>query len=87
VGTYKLRLTEACQTLAEARNQLFTAVINVGMSGEFKELDELFEEGDFFQFEKSHFRDSKDINLGILMELIDKMDETHSKLVNLNVIK
>ncbi|WP_373494923.1 hypothetical protein [Aquiflexum sp.] len=86
MDTYKLRLLDACSAVAKARNELFTAMINVGMSGEFRELDELFEEGDFFQFEKSHFQDCKDINLGMLMELIEKLDETHSKLVNLNAI-
>lgn len=87
MDAYKLRLSEACQTIADSSNQLFTALINVGMSGEFKELDELFDEGDFFQFERSHFQDSNDINVKILMELLDKMDETHSKLVNLNLFK
>lgn len=87
MDAYRLRLSEACQTIADSRKQLFAALINVGMSGEFKELDELFEEGDFFQFERSHFEGSNDINVEILMELLKKMDETHSKLVNLNVFK
>ncbi|WP_373521367.1 hypothetical protein [Aquiflexum sp.] len=86
MDNYKLRLSDACLAVSKARNELFTAMINVGMSGEFRELDELFEEGDFFQFEKLHFQDCKDINLGILMGLIEKLDETHSKLVNLNVL-
>lgn len=86
MDTYKLRLSEACLTVVEARNELFTALINVGMSGEFRELDELFDNGDFFQFEKSHFQDCKDINLEILMELIEKLDDSHSKLVNLNAL-
>ena len=83
---YRLKLSEACTAIANERNSLFTAMINVGMSGEFKELDELFEEGEYFQFEKGQFQQCKDINLEILLELIEKLDETYSKLMNLNAL-
>jgi hypothetical protein len=81
---YKNAVAEACQCLAEARNKLFTAMVNVAMNGEYAELNESFDTGEFFYFEKNHFRDCEDINLMKLYEMVDHIDQTYASLVNLN---
>ena len=81
---YKNAVAEACQCLAEARNRLFAAMVNVAMNGEYQDLDESFEIGETFYFEKDHFKDCDDINLAKLYELIDNIDEVYGSLVNLN---
>ena len=43
--TYKDALKESCSAIEEARGLVFTALINVAMTGEYKDIDELFEEG------------------------------------------
>jgi len=81
---YTNSVAEACQCLAEARNKLFVAMVNVAMNGEYQDLDESFDMGETFYFEKDHFRDSKDINLLKLYEMVDHIDQTYASLVNLN---
>lgn len=81
---YKLAISEACTKIVDARHELFSSLIGVAMSGEYKELDEAFEEGDVFNFELEHFSNSKDVNVQKLHELIRKMEETYVSLLNLN---
>lgn len=81
---YKNAVADACQYLAEARNKLFAAMVNVAMNGEYQDLDESFDIGETFYFEKDHFKDCEDINLVNLYKLIDMIDEVHGSLLNLN---
>lgn len=85
--SYKNAVAEACQCLAESRNKLFVAMVNVAMNGEYRDLDESLDIGETFFFEKDHFKDCDDINLARLYELIDKIDQTYSSLVNLNGLR
>lgn len=80
----KKAVAEACQCLAEVRNLLFTARVHIAMNGEYQDLDESFDVGETFYFEKDHFKDCKDINLVNLYKLIDMIDEVHGSLLNLN---
>lgn len=81
---YKNAIQEACTKIVDARQEIFSSMISVAMSGEYKELDEAFEEGDIFNFELEHFSDSKDVNVQKLYELIQKLEETYVSLLNLN---
>ncbi len=81
---YKLAITEACTKIVDCRHELFSSLIGVAMSREYKKLDEVFEEGDVFNFELAHFSDSKDVNVQKLHELIQKLEETYVSLLNLN---
>ena len=45
---YQDKVKEAFEILEDAKIQVFTALINVAMVSEFKEIDELFDEGEFF---------------------------------------
>lgn len=81
---YKLAIREACTKIVDARHELFSSLIGVAMSGEYKELDEAFEKGDIFNFELAHFSESKDVNVQELYELIQKLEETYVSLLNLN---
>lgn len=81
---YKNAVAEACQCLADARNKLFVAMVNVAMNGEYQDIDKSFDVGDTFYFEKDHFKDCDDINLTKLHDLVNKVDKVYGSLVNLN---
>lgn len=59
---YKKSIVESCKVIADARNKVFTSMINLAMQGEHAEIDAVFREGDVFSFEKEQFRDCTDIN-------------------------
>ena len=69
-------LQQTSSELDQIKNQLFTNLINLAMSGELQNINAVFDEGDLFQFELGHFKDSKDINIKILIDLLEKMEET-----------
>ncbi|QDH77949.1 hypothetical protein FKX85_02410 [Echinicola soli] len=82
--TYKDALKESCSTIEEARDLVFTALINVAMTGEYKDIDELFEEGDVVRFSTAHFLNSEDNNIQMLLALVGQLEQTHDSLLNLN---
>ena len=84
VQDYKTTIIEALNRLNIAQTRMFTAMINVGMSNTFKELE--FEAGDTINFEIESFEDSGDANLETIIDLIKKMEETKLKLMNLNAV-
>lgn len=60
---YQEKVKEAFDTLENAKIQVFTALINVAMASEFKDVYELFEEGEFFSFRSSDFDHVSDPNI------------------------
>lgn len=85
-NSYRNKLIEAINYLSDCEGEIFTKMLNVAMSGEFKEIDEVFEEGDIYEFDIEQFRNSKDINVEKLVALHDHMNETIESIANLNAI-
>lgn len=81
---YRDTIVEAINHLNRAQSTMFTAMVNVGMAGQFKELK--FEVGDEVIFELESFEDSGDKNLDVLIALIREMEKTKMSLMNLNAI-
>ncbi|MFD2518234.1 hypothetical protein [Salinimicrobium flavum] len=61
-------------------------IINMGMTGEFAEINEIFREGDTFKFDLEMFRDSKDQNMQLLLGLFDELETVMNTLANINGI-
>ncbi|RYZ83198.1 MAG: hypothetical protein EOP04_20430 [Proteobacteria bacterium] len=83
---YRNTIIEATDLLSEMEQRLFTAMVNVGMYGVYKEVHEVFCVGDIYHFESEHFEDTGDANLSSLMKLIEQVALTRSQLVNLNAL-
>ncbi len=81
---YKVSLEESCQAIATARHEIFSTLINVAMSGEYAEIDDLFEVGETVLFDTTYFQHCQDINLQKLLELVHNLEITHDSLTNIN---
>ncbi len=81
---YKEALAESCMAIATARQEIFSALINVAMSGEYAEIDDIFEVGETVLFDTTYFQHSQDSNLKKLLELVYHLEQTHDTLTNIN---
>lgn len=84
---YRKELITTCKALMVADREIFTAALNLAMSGEFKEVNESFEIGDSFEFEWGYFENCADVNLAKLLETHHSISATLESLININNIK
>ncbi len=83
---YREKLIMTYNHLLEVHEELLTRIINVGMTGSLVEINEIFEKDDQFQFDKEMFRETKDQNLNLLLELHDRVEDTMNSFANINNI-
>ena len=84
---YRDTLIEAVDYLIEVRENVFTNALNLAMVSEFKEINDVFEEGDEFNFNLKHLDKSSDFNVQKIVDLIENIETTVFSLININVIK
>lgn len=70
----------------EVHEELLERIINLGMAGDYEEVNELFEEGDTFKFDLEMFRETEDQNLQKLISFFDQLEEVMNSLANINGI-
>ncbi|WP_134355855.1 hypothetical protein [Flavobacterium psychrophilum] len=70
--------------LIEVRDNIFTQIVNLSMSGEFADISSTFEVGEKYNFELSHFKNSKNVNVKKLVSLCKKAEQTIFTLININ---
>lgn len=80
-------IIQTINTLVECDNQIFTEGLNLLMNNELKEIDEVFEEGDVFEFSINHLENSTDTNVQLILKAIKEIRQTINSLQNLNLIK
>ena len=85
--TYRDNLIVAVNNLIEFENNLFTDIINVAMSNEYKEIDEVFDVNDVYNFNIDHFENSTDQNVKNLVNLINEIRQSVETIMNINNIK
>lgn len=83
---YRKRLIETINILIDSEGQLFNVSVHLLMSGELKEVVEVFEVGDVYEFNLNHFKTSDDINVKQMSGLIEKLRVTVDYLMNVNNI-
>lgn len=83
---YREKLLMTYNRLVEMHEELLTRIINVGMTGELEEINQVFEKDDTFEFNKEMFRESNDQNLNLLLGLHDNLEDTMNSFANLNNI-
>jgi len=84
---YKQWLEEAVRTLQNAENEVFTAMVNVGFSGVYKDMSRVHEPGDVINMELAMFEDTDDQNLQLLVEAVKQIATVKQSLMNLNGIE
>ncbi|WP_149915650.1 hypothetical protein [Sphingobacterium cavernae] len=83
---YRNRVIESLQLLGEIRNQLFTQIVNIASDGELKEILDVFEEGDYYDFEMDQFENSSDVNIIKLMQLCKNIEMAFDSIQNVNAV-
>lgn len=83
---YRNRVIESLQLLGEIRNKLFTQIVNIASDGELKEILNVFEEGDYYDFEMDQFENSSDVNILKLMQLCKDIEVTFDSIQNMNAV-
>lgn len=81
---YQEKVKEAFEALGEAKIQVFTALVNIAMASEFKDIDEIFEEGEFFSFKSSDFDHASDPNIQSLQYVVKAMDIAEEEMITWN---
>ena len=85
--TYKEYIVQTINTLVECDNQIFTEALNLLMSNELKEIDEVFDEGDIYEFSINHLESSDDTNVQLTLKAIKEIRKVINSLQNINLIK
>ena len=83
---YRNQLIQTIKELIKIREEIFSQILNLSMSGELIDYDKVFDIGEVYDFDIKHFEDSKDFNVVELLKAFKKIDKTISTLININVI-
>jgi len=81
---HKEKILEVLENLIEAREIVFTQIINLAMSEELKHLEDAFDIGDEYDFKLKHFEKVDDVNVQKLVKLCKSMEETIFTIMDLN---
>ena len=82
----KHEISETIKNLVEARDIIFTQIVNLAMSGEMSGIESAFDIGEEYSFALSHFENVEDENVKKLVSLCKKTEKTIFSLMNLNGI-
>ena len=82
--THQEKIKEAFQYLEDARILVFTAMVNVAMNSEFKDVDELLDEGELFSFRTSDFDQASDPNIITLNDAVKSIEFAQGELIAWN---
>lgn len=85
--TYNEYIVQTINTLVECDNQIFTEGLNLLMNNELRDINEVFEEGDVYEFSINHFENSTNTNVQFILKTIKEIRQTINSLQNINLIK
>ena len=83
---YREKIILTYKHLLKVHEELQTRIINVGMTGEFAEINTVFNPGDTYKFDLEQFRGTKDVNLNKLLNFYDELENLMNSLANINGI-
>jgi hypothetical protein len=81
---YKDVLRDTVRIVFNAENEVFTAMVNLGFSGEYADISRLHQVGEELDLELAMFEDTPDENLNLITSLVKQMMRTRLSLMNLN---
>lgn len=83
---YRLNLIKAVKNLVTVNESIYQSILDVTMQGDLKEFNDSVPVGEVHQFDFEIFRNSSDTNIQLLVNLMDKVEETYQTLININAI-
>ncbi len=86
MSDYREKIILTYRALLKTHEKLTDRIINVGMLGEFAEVNKVFQPGDTYKFDLEQFRGTNDTNLNLLLNFFDQLEEVMNSLANLNGI-
>ncbi|RYY99418.1 MAG: hypothetical protein EOO11_05010 [Chitinophagaceae bacterium] len=84
---YRDTILDAVELLDEMEERLFTALVNTGMYGVYREVHRAFSVGDSYEFELRQFEDTGDASLDALLALLRHTVTTRERLRGLNELE
>lgn len=84
--TYRDYIIKSINTLIECDTSIFPQALNLLMSNELKDVGDVFENGDTYEFSINHLENSRDTNVQLLLRTIKELRNTVNALQNLNLI-
>lgn len=84
--TYRDYLIKIVAGFDKFLEELDLYIINLAMSGEFSDVDALFEEGDRMRFNIADFENINDQNVQKLIALFDFLYDINASIRNINAI-
>lgn len=85
--TYRKHIIQTINTLIECDTMIFPEALNLLMTDELKEIGDIFEEGDIYNFSINHLENSDDTNVQLVLKTIKEIRTAINSLQNLNLIK
>ncbi len=83
---YHSNLKEALKNLINVNNSIYSSIIDISMQGELSEWNDAVPIGEVHQFDFEVFKNSEDINIQLLVNLLEKVDETFETIKGINYI-
>ena len=83
---YREKIILTYRHLLKVHEELQTRIINVGMTGEYSEMNTVFKPGDTYKFDLEQFRGTEDLNLNKLLNFFDELEKLMNSLANINRI-
>ncbi len=84
---YRKRLIEVYEGLVSFHRDFFSASLNLAMAGQLKDIDEVFEIGDTYNFDIEHLKGTNDTNLNKFLEFYEQLENLMNFVANVNAIK
>ena len=84
--SYRQQLIESINGLQNIREEIFSQILNLSMSGELNDVDKVFDIDEAYNFDIKHFEDSKDVNVIELLKVFTTIDKTIGTMININLI-
>jgi hypothetical protein len=86
MSVYREKILMAYHELLIMHEELLTRIVNIAMTGEWAEINLIFEAGDKFNFDIDMFRGTNDVNLNKLISFFDELENLMNSLVSTNGI-
>ncbi|MGM1055458.1 MAG: hypothetical protein ACQEWG_06190 [Bacteroidota bacterium] len=83
MSVYREKIILTYKYLLEVLEELLTRTINVGMTGEWAEVNKVC---DTYNFDIEQFKGTPDTNLNKLIDFYDELENLMNSLANINVI-
>ena len=82
--SYKEALITSLECLEDAEGHAMSAVLNIAFAGPHKELGRLHEIGEILNMEPDMFRDTGDVNIDKILQLIDHIQQVKDAIKNIS---